>query len=91
MTRDSGFIDVASQHRWRSLEEEVRPVRFDYFIYHTDVPNIPVYYRFQFTDFSPRRGHADRTGQRMTQHKPIKRSYVASTVLGTAPSISGRR
>ena len=54
MTQDCGLIDVASQHHWRSLEAEVRPMRFDYFIYHTDVPIIPVFYRYQFTDLSPR-------------------------------------
>lgn len=50
MTRDSRLIDVGSQHHWRFLEEEVRPIRFDYFIHHTDVPNMPVFYRYQFND-----------------------------------------
>ena len=89
MTRDPGFIDVAGQHCWRSPNEEVRQAGFSCFDYHTNVPNIPVSYRFHFIDILHDCGYDDCTSRRMTQQKFIKGSYVG--LKGTAPSLRGHR
>ena len=56
-------------------KKEIRPISFDYFNYHTDVPNRVYQYFIAIKSpiFLRSCGHDDRTGQRMTQHKPIQK------------------